>query len=231
MPEKRRHATSWATWHIEVPLKAYRTVFHKQLTTRCTAYWIAFGPHGPRAGTPPGETTKVVTYTAIAVAAGAAIFLLTHHFGRPPPSTMTKEWQEATNEYFQVRTSSLLTIIILHLPCANHFSARRRTGSSPSLDLERRDTKAPVWCRASQQHKLVPNLEGRSNIYSAYQYEPRKRRLDWALSSSSQSPRFCGRVANERRGGKGQLYLKRMPLYKSQITNGTVAKLTCSEQI
>ena len=68
-----------------------------------TAYWIAFGPHGPRAGSPPGEGTKIFTYTVLGVAASLVIFLATHHFANPPPSTLNKEWQEATNEYFKVR--------------------------------------------------------------------------------------------------------------------------------
>ena len=72
-----------------------------------TAYWIAFGPHGPRAETPPGEGTKVFTYTIIGVAASLVIFLATHHLANPPPSTLTKEWEEATNEYFKVRFNRL----------------------------------------------------------------------------------------------------------------------------
>ena len=68
-----------------------------------TAYWIAFGPHGPRAGAPPGEGTKIFTYTVLGVVASLVIFLATHHMANPPPGTMTKEWQEATNEYFKVR--------------------------------------------------------------------------------------------------------------------------------
>jgi len=71
------------------------------LQEKKAAYWIAFGPHGPRAEAPQGENTKVITYTLIGVLAGSVIFALTHHFSNPPPHTMTKEWQEATNEYFK----------------------------------------------------------------------------------------------------------------------------------
>lgn len=69
------------------------------LQEKKAAWWIAFGPHGPRAGSPPGEWTKIWLYTAIGVGASAAIFFFIHSFARPPPRTMTKEWQEATNEY------------------------------------------------------------------------------------------------------------------------------------
>jgi cytochrome c oxidase subunit 4 len=42
-------------------------------------------------------------YTGLGLAVSAAIFLAIHSFSRPPPKTMTKEWQEATNEYLKVR--------------------------------------------------------------------------------------------------------------------------------
>lgn len=67
-----------------------------------TAWWIAFGPHGPRALAPPGEWTKVWLYTAIGVGISFAVFWGIHLMARPPPRSMTKEWQEATNEYLKV---------------------------------------------------------------------------------------------------------------------------------
>ncbi|KAI9856543.1 MAG: Cytochrome c oxidase subunit 5A [Vezdaea acicularis] len=76
----------------------------KELTLqeKKAAYWIAFGPHGPRAGTPPGENRKVFTYTLIGV--GVA-FLMAWGFrefvAKGPPPTMNKEWQEKTNEYLK----------------------------------------------------------------------------------------------------------------------------------
>lgn len=63
------------------------------------AYWIAFGPHGPRAQPPKGENLrifiKVVQYCAVSV----ALFYFIHAFAKPKPMTMSKEWQEASNEY------------------------------------------------------------------------------------------------------------------------------------
>ena len=63
-----------------------------------TAYWIAFGPHGPRAEAPAGEGTKVFLYTILGVVAAGVLFGATRAFAKPPPATMTKEWQEASNE-------------------------------------------------------------------------------------------------------------------------------------
>src|ERR1700712_1649992 len=67
-----------------------------------TAYWIAFGPHGPRALPPPGETRKVILYTLLGMVASGALFGLTRHFAnKEAPRTMTKEWQEASEEYLK----------------------------------------------------------------------------------------------------------------------------------
>jgi len=71
------------------------------LQEKKAAWWIAFGPHGPRAEDPPGEWSKIMWYTTIGVAISGALFFTIHSFARPPPRTMTKEWQEATNEYLK----------------------------------------------------------------------------------------------------------------------------------
>lgn len=70
------------------------------------AYYIAFGPHGPRALPPPGEQKKVFAYTAAGVLLSFVIFATMRSFAKPAPSTMTKEWQEATNEFLKVRLSA-----------------------------------------------------------------------------------------------------------------------------
>jgi len=65
------------------------------------AYWIAFGPHGPRAEAAPGESWKVFRYTVYGVIASGVVFYLTRLGAGPPPKTMTREWQEASNEYMK----------------------------------------------------------------------------------------------------------------------------------
>jgi len=75
------------------------------------AYYIAFGAHGPRALPPPGENTKVFVYTLVGVLAAGALFVGTRSFARGSPRTMTKEWQEASNEYFKENKIEPITFI------------------------------------------------------------------------------------------------------------------------
>lgn len=92
------------------------------------AYYVAFGPHGPRASVnPPGTTVKILTGVSALIASagllyagfrsiGMLSFLLVTMYSRtfyfyfyfywkkkpctapPPPKTISKEWEEATNE-------------------------------------------------------------------------------------------------------------------------------------
>ena len=63
------------------------------------AYWIAFGPHGPRSQPPKGESLKIFFKVAQLCAVSVGVFYIIHAFAKPQPKTMSKEWQEATNEY------------------------------------------------------------------------------------------------------------------------------------
>ncbi|BFZ55610.1 Cytochrome c oxidase subunit 5B, mitochondrial [Savitreella phatthalungensis] len=63
------------------------------------AYFVAFGPHGPRASShPPGFGTKVAVGTLLGLGLSTGIFFAIRSMGNPPPRTMTREYQEATNE-------------------------------------------------------------------------------------------------------------------------------------
>lgn len=67
------------------------------------AYWIAFGPHGPRALPDVNEKWHIMRVIVYCLAASVAIFSTSRYFARAPPKTMTKEWQEMSNEYLKVR--------------------------------------------------------------------------------------------------------------------------------
>jgi cytochrome c oxidase subunit 4 len=69
------------------------------LQEKKAAYWIAFGSHGPRKETPKGEGWRITSKVAQLIAVSVAVFYSTRIFARDPPHTLTKEWQEASNEY------------------------------------------------------------------------------------------------------------------------------------
>ena len=67
-----------------------------------TAYWIAFGPHGPRALPPPGENWYIFRMTMLGVGISFIIFCAIRSMARPAPKTMNAQYQEMTNEYLKV---------------------------------------------------------------------------------------------------------------------------------
>jgi len=69
------------------------------------AYYIAFGSHGPRAQTPPGEGWKVFGLTAVGLGASLLLFSAARFVSKGSPGTMNKEYQEATNEYLKSQNS------------------------------------------------------------------------------------------------------------------------------
>jgi cytochrome c oxidase subunit 4 len=63
------------------------------------AYYVAFGPHGPRAPVnPQGTTVKVVAGVGVLIASAGLIYGGIRSVAPPPPRTITKEWEEASNE-------------------------------------------------------------------------------------------------------------------------------------
>lgn len=80
------------------------------------AYYVAFGPHGPRTLPPPGEWKKVVMYTLASVGLTGFFFLTRELGARPAPKTMTPEWQEASNERMRAQAVEPLTGISSEYP-------------------------------------------------------------------------------------------------------------------
>ena len=150
-------------------IRVFKDVALKSCCSSCilirmsfSAWWIAFGPHGPRAETPPGEWSRIFLYTGIGVAVSVVLFTVIHSFARPPPRTMTKEWQEATNEYLKVRFHQCwralveATIMVTDKPLVY-----RKKDPIPSMVSAARATAARVMYRASPrrsiEHKLHPH--------------------------------------------------------------------------
>ena len=85
-------------FHVEATSsKIQADSYHPQ-----TAYWIAFGPHGPRAVPPPGEGRIIFWYTMLGVGVSFVIFVIIRQFARPAPKTMNAQYQAMTNEYLKV---------------------------------------------------------------------------------------------------------------------------------
>jgi cytochrome c oxidase subunit 4 len=56
---------------------------------------------------PPGTNAKIAWGVAVGLGVSFSLFALTRYFANPAPHTMTREWQEASNERLLVRASSL----------------------------------------------------------------------------------------------------------------------------
>ena len=108
-----------------------RSYRHAKLTcVSCTAYYIAFGPHGPRRPPPPDEGRKVFFLSAAVIAAAVGVFSLTRLFANPVrPRTMTKEWQEATEEYMKVRSFHSIRALLLFEPSLTSNPTATRNGA------------------------------------------------------------------------------------------------------
>jgi len=101
--------------------KDQRTAVNKQLDEKMmqdwkqlsrdekrAAYYIAFGPHGTRTPEQP-QTGKILSGVVLTLATSAALFWGITSRAKGAPSTMTKEWQEQTNEYLKQQRSDPVT--------------------------------------------------------------------------------------------------------------------------
>lgn len=73
--------SSVVLWHFEAVLSEFLTFFPSP-SSLLIAYYVAFGPHGPRAPTSaPGDNLKIFLATVALVGVGGILYLATHHFG------------------------------------------------------------------------------------------------------------------------------------------------------
>lgn len=162
--------------------ESWSRFWKSMLICDAAAYWVAFGPHGPRALPPPGEGLKVFSYTMIGVVVAGLIFGTTRMFAREGPSTMNKEWQEATNEYMKVsllkdvarlegsaREPRALPPLRICSTRSDTVSPYRRTRSSLLPSSVERTTRAQrPWFRVDQR--------SRSNSVHQYLFRNNRRR-------------------------------------------------------
>jgi len=68
------------------------------LDEKKAAYYVSFGPHGPRTpASKPGDNLKIAAAVAAILGLAGAVQLTIQHFAEKP-RTLNKEWQEASNE-------------------------------------------------------------------------------------------------------------------------------------
>ncbi|MCJ1462320.1 Cytochrome c oxidase subunit 5A [Pseudocyphellaria aurata] len=79
------------------------------LQEKKASWWIAFGPHGPRELPPPGEGRMIFGYVVATFAGSAVVLCIIRWLARPAPSTMNKEYQEATNAYLRSQNVEPIT--------------------------------------------------------------------------------------------------------------------------
>ncbi|GJN94663.1 hypothetical protein Rhopal_007746-T1 [Rhodotorula paludigena] len=96
---------SWKSLSVEEQEQTFKHLEELQkkdwkelsLDEKKAAYYVAFGPHGPREPI-QANAGKTVAGTLAAVGVASVIFYLIRRGGAETPKTVTKEWQEATNE-------------------------------------------------------------------------------------------------------------------------------------
>ncbi|KAF8470513.1 COX4, subunit IV of cytochrome c oxidase [Russula ochroleuca] len=80
----------------ELQRKDWKTL---SLAEKKAAYYVAFGPHGPRAPVnPPGTTVKILTGVSALIATAGLLYAGFRAIAPTPPKTISKEWEEASNE-------------------------------------------------------------------------------------------------------------------------------------
>jgi cytochrome c oxidase subunit 4 len=73
------------------------------------SYWIAFGEHSARKMPDTGDPKDIARLTMYGIIAAMVVFAATRAMARPAPHTMTKEWQEATEEYMKKQKMEPIT--------------------------------------------------------------------------------------------------------------------------
>ncbi|KAI0345401.1 cytochrome c oxidase subunit IV [Trametopsis cervina] len=80
----------------ELQKKDWKTL---SIDEKKAAYYVAFGPHGPRAPiSPPGTSLKIVVWVLGLVGVAGGLYASARAFAPPPPKTINKEWEEAANQ-------------------------------------------------------------------------------------------------------------------------------------
>ncbi|PVG02906.1 COX4-domain-containing protein [Serendipita vermifera] len=91
----------------ELQTKDWRSL---SLDEKRAAYFVSFGAHGARMpSSKPGDGNKIIGGVAGLLAATGLLWVIVRSYGGEPPKTMTKEWQQASNEKAHEQKQNPLT--------------------------------------------------------------------------------------------------------------------------
>lgn len=142
-----------ASWKSLTPTEQEQTFKHLEelqkkdwkelsLDEKKAAYYVAFGPHGPREPIQADGGKTLMGVTA-AVAVAGLIFYMVRKGGKETPATLTREWQEATDERLREQRSDPFT-------GASAKNGAVRTGSHFALNPPRSPQTLTLLTHAPQ---------------------------------------------------------------------------------
>jgi hypothetical protein len=126
------------------------------------AYWIAFGPHGPRAEDPPGTGARVAWGIAVGLGVSVAIFGAIRAFAKPAPYTMTKEYQEMSNELLIVSLGPFPKLSPTRAQTNHPLSTEAK--SRPAHWYHLRGLQGPRYGPVSSQERLNASFPAPKHI-------------------------------------------------------------------
>jgi len=97
----------WANLSNKEQMEVYEQLLEAQkrdwktmsLDEKKAAYYISFGPHGPRKPIDePGSGMKIFLLSSSIILATTVFFAVLRSRAPAPPKTLSKEWQEASNQ-------------------------------------------------------------------------------------------------------------------------------------
>lgn len=134
---------------------------------RPLAYWIAFGPHGPRTVRGMGTLWLNIRWTAAAVAFSLVLFVIIRSFAGPAPRTMNEQWQKMTNDYLKVRCykspQAKSVCVFLLWPCEGSFTdlsrlLNRSKKWNPLPVYRQKVTRAKAWSKVRLSRVGYPRV-------------------------------------------------------------------------
>lgn len=149
---------------------------------------------------PPDEGRKVALYTAVGVLASFVIFATMRSFAGPAPSTMTKEYQEQSNEFLRVRTTLHFDPIFSSETRVSELTLSRPKKPNPSPVSHPRATVERVWCSRRPSTRVVSHIAVPTLVLFLLSLENRNARHEIPYTN-----RKANRV--KRRGGAGARWL------------------------